>query len=213
MFELILTIQFILFFLLFSLLIIFWKSKKIQKWSVKNRSKIELFYIIVSIFTVISVFVGLWQLSSQQEQFYLEQEHLKTKELENQKSLLYALKDEIDIDIFISEDILNSSDKLLETQELPINRFSTFVIKEVINQGDIGGIEFKTDLRKLYTLTENSNRMLDQVSLFIPATEQQFKIFLKLRKERVNLLIEYNKEIKPLLYDLKFQVDSLIQTL
>lgn len=204
MFEIILTIGFSLLFLIISVIIIVWKNKKIRKKIEDNKTTIEVIYIIASIFTVISIFLSLTL-------FYIEQERVRTGELENQKALLYALRDEIDTDISFAEHISNNTKKYLETDEVPIHRFSTITIIEVINR-DIGDIQFKSNLRRVYNRMESSNRILENLPLFIPLNQEQVKIYFKLKKEHMNLLIKRNDEIKLFLYDLRLKVDSLIQS-
>ena len=165
MVELILTVQFIVLFLIISFIIIVLRSKRIQKKIEDNKPTIELIYIIASIFTVIAVFIGLTQ-------FYSEQERIRKIELENQRILLGSFNDEISYNLEIVNEIENLKKKLLETDEWPYFRYSTINLKQIISDGKIGDLNLRKQFRRIYSLTDQANRVLDSTPIFIPLTKE-----------------------------------------
>jgi len=178
----------------------------IKLWGKLSKKRKKQIHFIASFITIISIIFAVFF-------FYFEQNRLEKIELENKKVLLYTLKDEIDFDIKYSEAITGLRQKLLETYEVPSNRFLIITIEEAINKGDIGDIQFKTDLRKVYWQMGNVNRILDEIPMFMPEIPEQSEGFLKLKRERMIVLIENNDNVKPLLYSLKSRTESLIKSL
>jgi len=206
MVEITLIILYTLLFFSLIFLFIVWKYKKLRKKINDNKPIIETIYIIASFFTVISVFIALTQ-------FYNEQEHTRKLELENQRILLESFDDEINYNLEIVNWTQNNSKKLLETDEWPYFHYSTISLKQVISDGKIGDISLRQQFRRIYSLTDQANTVLDSTPIFIPLTKEQYDIFFKLKKERANSLLDYNNRIKGELLDLQPKIKSLIQSI
>jgi hypothetical protein len=179
-------------------------------WVIKNWNKLKKYepqiHFISSAITVASILLAIYT-------FYSEQSRIEKTELENQKVLLYALRDELNTNIELAQNISDTEDRLLKTFGVPLNRFSTITTIEVINKGNIGDLQFKTDLRKVYNRMVTVNTILDGLPIFIPLTKEQTEIYFSLKKERAEDIIKENEEIKLFLNHLIPETDSLIQSL
>ncbi len=145
--------------------------------------------------------------------FFWEQNNMNILEEENQRILLKVFTNEIDVNIEISNNITSNSKKLLESGEWPHFRYSTIVLKQVISYGKIRDENLTKQIWRIYSYTDQANRIFDELSIFIPLTQEQCISFNKLKKERASQILLFNELIKKELLDLKPQIEIEINKL
>jgi len=157
---------------------------------------LEIFYIVVSFFTIFSILFGVIA-------FYYEQDQQQKIQKENEKILLSNLKEEIKINLALFSLIKEKEEHYRETDEFTVQRFEYYYLeksRDIIKDKQIREIIIRT-IKNI----KEANKVMDKFSgtSFYPIISEQYALYKKLKNEQIGLVKEYGEAIKLGLIELK----------
>jgi len=155
----------------------------------------EVIFMITFIFTMASIFFAITT--------YYEGRQIQ---LENEKIILDNLMEEIKHNLYVISYFEKQKDNYLETDEFTPLKFEYYYLEksaDIVKDKHTREIIIKTinDIK-------GSRIIMDEFSgIYIPITDSQLQLYRKLKREWTNTLIDWNKDIKPNLEEIR---DNLI---
>ncbi len=117
-------------------------------------------------------------------------------------ALTSELIHEIDFNINRIDDIQNIREKLTTTFEEPTYKFSTIILEEALRNGRIGNITTKKKMFDALLIMDTLKNLIDEPIYDINGGNTR-EGYMKMKKERYDLVIMENERLKLLLQEIK----------
>ncbi|MFA4955370.1 MAG: hypothetical protein WC556_00170 [Candidatus Methanoperedens sp.] len=132
----------------------------------------------------------------------------KSQETDSRIALTSELIHEIDFNLIYIDNNQKISEKLTTTYEVPLYKFSNIILEEALRNGKIGNITTKKEMFAALQMMNSLNNLMDEPIYDIHGTNTP-EGYIKLKKERYDLILQNSENIKFLLKDIKTALTNL----
>jgi len=167
-------------------------NKRISKIIHNNKNRIEIIYILASIFTIFSILFGVFSF------YYLQEQNNRIKE-ENYKMIISNLKQETTNNLVVTSLIKEDVELFIETPSFPINRYNYYYLEK--SQEIFDDKYLRWSILNTITNMKKSNTLMEMVGgrLFISSSELEEQKFLELKRQSIPTLLEDANKIETFL--------------